>query len=197
MLIRPQQAHKSSMNASSACWKPRHWRQRSCPLSADRKRPQPEGQWRNGFLKKTRPSVICSFRICSFSWRAQGNRWWEEQIRDERLVEISTLLIHSAPKQKSNEWMHLSPFYTRMHGKWLRYARSTSQFHWHFLLKTEMIGASREIPLCHHDITRSDRQIGSLYYPCEKEVHLIWLNLHFKSQKNISNRSVQILNHII
>ncbi len=23
-------------------------------------------------------------------------------------VEISTLLIHSAPKQKSNEWMHLS-----------------------------------------------------------------------------------------
>ncbi len=24
MLIRPQQAHKSSMNASSACWKPRH-----------------------------------------------------------------------------------------------------------------------------------------------------------------------------
>ncbi len=43
-------------------------------------------------------------------------------------VEISTLLIHSAPKQKSNEWMHLSPFYTRMHGEWLRYAKSTSQF---------------------------------------------------------------------
>ncbi len=48
-------------------------------------------------------------------------------------VEISTLLIHSAPKQKSNEWMHLSPFYTRMHGEWLRYAKSTSQFHWRFL----------------------------------------------------------------
>ncbi len=40
----------------------------------------------------------------------------QEQIKDERLVEISTLLIHSAPKQKSNEWMHLSPFYTRMQG---------------------------------------------------------------------------------
>ncbi len=49
----------------------------------------------------------------------QGNRCWEglrwlhrdanqEQIQDERLVEISTLLIHLAPKQKSNEWMHLS-----------------------------------------------------------------------------------------
>ncbi len=48
-------------------------------------------------------------------------------------VEISTLLIHLAPKQKSNEWMHLSPFYTRMHGEWLRYAKSTSQFHWRFL----------------------------------------------------------------
>ncbi len=47
-------------------------------------------------------------------------------------VEISTLLIHSAPKQKSNQWTHLSPFYTRMHGEWLRYAKSTSQFHWRF-----------------------------------------------------------------
>jgi len=45
-------------------------------------------------------------------------------------VEISTLLSHSAPKQKSNEWMHLSPFYTCMHREWLRYAKSTSQFHW-------------------------------------------------------------------
>ncbi len=94
----------------------------------------------NGILKKMRSSVIWSFRICSFSWSAQGNRWWEglrwsqcyanhEQIRDERLVEISTLLIHSAPKQKSNQWTHLSPFNTRIHGEWLRYAKSTSQFH--------------------------------------------------------------------
>ncbi len=44
---------------------------------------------------------------------------------------------------KPNEWMHLSPFYTRMHWEWLRYAKSTSQFHWSFLLKSEMIGASR------------------------------------------------------
>ncbi len=48
-------------------------------------------------------------------------------------VEISILLIHSAPKQKSNQWMHLSPFYTHVHGEWLRYAKSTSQFHWRFL----------------------------------------------------------------
>ncbi len=27
--------------------------------------------------KKTRSSVICSFRICSLSWSAQGKRWWE------------------------------------------------------------------------------------------------------------------------
>ncbi len=60
-------------------------------------------------------------------------------------VEISTLLIHSAPKQKSNEWMHLSPFYTHMHGERLRCAKSTSQFYWRFLLKSEMIGASRAL----------------------------------------------------
>ncbi len=65
-------------------------------MIADRKRPQPEGHGRNGILKKTRSSVICSFRICSLSWSAQGNRWWEglrwshryanrEQNKDERL----------------------------------------------------------------------------------------------------------------
>ncbi len=80
--------------------------------------PQPEGHGRNGFLKKTRLSVICSCRICYFSWSAQGIRCWEglrwlhrdanqEQTRDEKLVEINTLLIHSASKQKSNQWMHL------------------------------------------------------------------------------------------
>ncbi len=51
---------------------------------------------RNGILKKTQSPVICSFRICSLSWSAQGNRWWEglrwshryanqEQNIDERL----------------------------------------------------------------------------------------------------------------
>ncbi len=75
-------------------------------------------------------------------------------------VEISTLLIHSAPKQKSNEWMHLSPYYTRMLGEWLRYAKSTSQFHWRFLLVRDVRGFQVN-PLCRHDITRSDRQIGN------------------------------------
>ncbi len=55
-----------------------------------------EWHGRNGILKKTRSSVICSFRICSLSWSAQGNRWWEglcwshryanrEQNKDERI----------------------------------------------------------------------------------------------------------------
>ncbi len=75
-------------------------------------------------------------------------------------VEISTLLIHSAPKQKSNQWTHLSPFYTRMHGECLRYAKSTSQFHCCFLLIRDDRGFQVN-PLCRHDITRSDRQIGN------------------------------------
>ncbi len=29
---------------------------------------------------------------------------------------------------KPDEWMHLSPFYTHMHGEWLRYAKFTSQY---------------------------------------------------------------------
>ncbi len=74
-------------------------------------------------------------------------------------VEINTF-IHLAPKQKSDQWMHLSPIYTRVHGEWLRYANSTSQFHWRFLLVRDDWGFQVN-PLCHHDITRSDRQIGN------------------------------------
>ncbi len=85
-------------------------------------------------------------------------------------VEISTLLIHSAPKQKSNEWMHLSPFYTHMHGEWLRYAKPTSQFHWRFLLVRDVRGFQVN-PLCRHDITRSDRQIGN--HSFHKSLHSI------------------------
>ncbi len=62
-------------------------------------------------------------------------------------VEISTLLIHSAPKQKSNQWMHLSPFYTRVHGEWLRYAKSTSQFHWRFLFSQRWSGLPSKSPM--------------------------------------------------
>jgi hypothetical protein len=51
-------------------------------------------------------------------------------------VEISrNLLTHSAPKRKSDQWLHLSPFYTRMYGEWLRYANSTSQYSLAFSLK--------------------------------------------------------------
>ncbi len=53
---------------------------------------------------------------------------------------------------KPNEWMHLSPFYARMHGEWLRYAKSTSQFHWRFLLVRDVRGFQVN-PLCRHDIT--------------------------------------------
>ncbi len=56
--------------------------------------------------------------------------------------------------------LYLSPFYTRMHGEWLRYAKSTSQFHWRFLLVRDVRGFQVN-PLCRHDITRSDRQIGN------------------------------------
>ncbi len=76
-------------------------------------------------------SVICSFRICPgeslLRWTPLTAPWCQPGTnkRWKAIVEISTLLIHSAPKQKSDEWMHLSPFYTHMHGEWLRYTKST------------------------------------------------------------------------
>ncbi len=75
-------------------------------------------------------------------------------------VEINRF-IHSALKQKSDEWMHLSPFYTRMHGEWLRYAKSTNQYSLPFSLKVTDDWGFQVNPLCRHDITRSDRQIGN------------------------------------
>ncbi len=75
-------------------------------------------------------------------------------------VEINTF-IHSALKQKFDEWMHLSPIYTRLHGEWLRYAKSTSQYSLAFSLKVRDDWGSQVNPLCRHDITRSDRQIGN------------------------------------
>ncbi len=44
---------------------------------------------------------------------------------------------------KPDDWMHLSLCYTRMHGEWLRYAKSTSQISLEFSPKSEMIGASK------------------------------------------------------
>ncbi len=108
-------------------------------------------------------------------------------------VEISTLLIHSAPKQKSNEWMHLSPFYTRMHGEWLRYAKSTSQFHWRFLLVRDVRGFQVN-PLCRHDITRSDRQIGNRHYSCFQLLTSIvqYWNHIFKTVHTFSDTEVYV-----
>ncbi len=70
--------------------------------------------------------VICSFRLCSFSWSAQGNRCWEglrwlhreanqEQIEIKGLWRSAHFSSTRTLKQKSNEWIHLSPFYTHMH----------------------------------------------------------------------------------
>ncbi len=48
---------------------------------------------------------------------------------------------------KPNQWMHLSPFYTRVHGEWLRYAKSTSQFHWRFLFSQRWSGLPSKSPM--------------------------------------------------
>ncbi len=54
---------------------------------------------------------------------------------------------------KPNEWMYLSPLYTRMDGEWLRYANSTSQYSLAFSLKVRDDWGFQVNPLCRHDIT--------------------------------------------
>ncbi len=53
MVTRSKRTHEPSTNAASACWMPRHWRQRSWLSTEDRKRPQPGGHGRNGVFKKS------------------------------------------------------------------------------------------------------------------------------------------------
>ncbi len=82
---------------------------------------------------------------------------------------------------KPNEWMHLSPFYTRMHGEWLRYAKSTSQFHWRFLLVRDVRGFQVN-PLCRHDITSPFPPSGNGGYVRNLDVALLSKPLRFQKK---------------
>ncbi len=48
---------------------------------------------------------------------------------------------------KPEEWMHLPPIYTRVHGDWLGYAKSTSQYSLAFFLKIRDDWGSQVNPL--------------------------------------------------
>ncbi len=70
---------------------------------------------------------------------------------------------------KPDEWMHLSPFYTRMHGEWLRYANSTSQYSLAFSLYRDDWGFQVN-PLCRHDITSPFPPSGNEGYVRNRDV---------------------------
>ncbi len=72
---------------------------------------------------------------------------------------------------KPDQWMHLSPIYTRVHGEWLRYANSTSQFHWRFLLVRDDWGFQVN-PLCRHDITSPFPPSGNEGYVRNRDVYM-------------------------
>ncbi len=71
---------------------------------------------------------------------------------------------------KPDEWMHLSPLYTRMHGEWLRYAKSTSQYSLAFSLKVRDDWGFQVNPLCHHDITSPFPPSGNEGYVRNRDV---------------------------
>ncbi len=99
-------------------------------------------------LKRREPSMICSFR--KFALLIEVPRG----ITADRDTAVRTVLLtrrifqrderalwrspfHMVPKQKSEEWMHLSLNSTCMHGEWLWewYAKFTSQYSLPFSLK--------------------------------------------------------------
>ncbi len=74
---------------------------------------------------------------------------------------------------KPDEWMHLSPFYTRMYGEWLRYANSTSQYSLAFSLYRDDWGFQVN-PLCRHDITSPFPPSGNEGYVRNRDVLKHW-----------------------
>ncbi len=71
---------------------------------------------------------------------------------------------------KPDEWIHLSPFYTRMHGEWLRYAKSTSQYSLAFSLKVRDDWGFQVNPICHHYITSLFPPSGNEGYVRNRDV---------------------------
>ncbi len=71
---------------------------------------------------------------------------------------------------KSDEWMHLLPFYTRMHGELLRYATSTSQYSLACSLKVRDDWGSQRKSICSHDITSPFPPSANKGYICNRDV---------------------------
>ncbi len=88
--------------------------------------------------------------LCMICWHRTKNAWWRERRRYVPMPQSWTIAGCqglSLLGVKPNQWTHLSPFYTRMHGEWLRYAKSTSQFHWRFLLSQRWLGLPSKSPM--------------------------------------------------
>ncbi len=96
---------------------------------------------------------------------------------------------------KPDQWMHLSPFYTRMHGEGLRYANSTSQYSLAFSLYRDDWGFQVN-PLCRHDITSPFPPSGNEGYVRNRDVPpwtaaLHWLRFRRHTGTRISTISLK------
>ncbi len=103
---------------------------------------------------------------------------------------------------KPDEWVHLSPFYTRMHGEWLRYAKSTSQYSLAFSLKVRDDWGFQVNPLCRHDITSPFPPSGNEGYVRNRDVFFCLFYQQFffffhTTQHSIQNTTKQNNRHIL
>ncbi len=129
------------------------------------RRQETTGHGRNGILKKTRSSVICSFRTCSLSWSAQGNRWWEglEPGTKQKWTALWRSALFSSTRLRSKNLMSgctYRPFIPVCTGSGSGMQNPLANFIGVFSLVRDVRGFQVN-PLCRHDITRSDRQIGN------------------------------------
>ncbi len=78
--------------------------------------------------------------------------WWRERRRYVPMPQSWTIAgcqghVSWLLSVKPDQWMHLSPIYTRVHGEWLRYANSTSQYSLAFSLSQRWLGLPGKSPM--------------------------------------------------
>ncbi len=85
-------------------------------------------------------------------------------------------LFSSTRLRSKNLMSGCTPFYTRMHGEWLRYAKSTSQFHWRFLFSQRCSGLPGKSPM-------SSRH--NSWWPTDREPWISFREETWKVRENI------------
>ncbi len=125
--------------------RPVSWQPLSRPklIALRARQPPPCTPWLSCRFSKPRRSNRCTRVVPTRGWCRSCARDWLRSMSDES----HNAVLREGDKSKPNQWTHLSPFYTHMHEEWLRYAKSTIQFHWRFLFSQRWSGLPSKSPM--------------------------------------------------